>query len=78
MSIPVYEAETFESEMIGGRNKPWLLTVKTDRGPALYVAKFFAQTDIDQQNALGREIYTAALAREFDLDTPDFALITIR
>lgn len=77
MAFPVYEALTFEREMIGGRNKPWLLTVKTEQGIDLYVTKFFVPRDIDQQNAMAREIYTGALAKEMDLNTPDFALISI-
>jgi|SRR5690625_3223215 len=77
MSIAIYEALTFEREMIGGRNTPWLLTVKTEKGLTLYIAKFFVHRDIEQQNALSREIYTSVLARELGLSTPDFALITI-
>jgi hypothetical protein len=77
MAIPVYQARTFEKVVTGGRNKPWLLTVETDIGPALYVTKFFARQDIEQQNALGREVYAGGLAREFGLNIPDFALITI-
>lgn len=77
MDLAIYEALTFEREMTGGRNTPWLLTVQTNKGPVLYVTKFFAHRDIEQQNTLSREIYTSALAREFDLFTPDFALVTI-
>jgi len=77
MPLDVYEALTFEREMVGGRNNPWLLTIKTNQGLALFVTKFFIQRDIDQQNALSREIYTSALAREIGLQTPEFALITI-
>jgi len=75
--IPTYEALTFEREMAGGRNHPWLLTVQTDQGIEAYVAKFFVQKDIDQYNALSREIYACVLADELGLNTPDFALITV-
>lgn len=77
MALSVYEALTFEKEMVGGRNRPWLLTVQTEQDIELYVAKFFVQQDIDQQNSLSKEIYTGALAQELDISTPDFALITI-
>lgn len=53
------------------------MTVKTDRGLAHYVTKFFARQDIRQQNALCREVYTGALAKKLGLGTPDFALITV-
>lgn len=77
MSLAVYEALTFEREVVGGRNIPWLLTVKTEDGLASYVTKFFVHRDIEQQNALSREIYTSVLAGELGLSTPDFALITL-
>lgn len=73
--IPVYEAQTFEKEMDGGRNHPWLLSIDTGKGIELYVAKFFVQRDIDQQNALCREIYANVLAQVLGLNVPDFALI---
>ncbi len=77
MLLQQYKAQTFENKMEGGRNNPWLLTVKTEQGLDLYVTKFFAQQDINQQNALAREIYTSVLAGVLGLNTPDFALITI-
>jgi len=46
--IPVYEAQTFEKEMDGGRNHPWLLSIDTGKGIELYVAKFFVQRDISE------------------------------
>jgi hypothetical protein len=63
--------------MKGGRNRPWLLTVNTEEGEALFVTKFFAQRDIEQQNALSREIFTNVLASELGLAVPSMALITI-
>lgn len=63
--------------MIGGRNRPWLLSVETETGIKLFVAKFFSQRDIDQQNALCKEVYASVLANELGLNTPATALITI-
>lgn len=77
MPIPIYKAQIFERKMKGGRNNPWLLTVKTESVDALYVAKFFVEQDINQQNVLIREIYANILAKELGLNVPDFALITV-
>ncbi len=59
----------------GTRNKPWIVSVKTSNGLKPYVAKIFAQNDIDQKNALCREVYATVLARELELNVPDSCLI---
>lgn len=74
--LPIWQAQTYEKTIeSGGRNKPWVVTLQTDEGLKPYVVKMFAERDIEQQNALCKEVYGAAYARELDLNTPDFCLV---
>lgn len=74
--IPLYKAQTFERIIEkGGRNKPWIISVETPVGLEPYVVKLFSEQDIQNQNAICREVYGATFARELDLNTPDFCLV---
>lgn len=74
--IPLYRALTFEQVIEkGGRNKPWIVSVETPVGIEPYVVKLFSEQDIQNQNALCKEVYGATFARELDLNTPHFCLV---
>lgn len=74
--IPLYQALTFEQIIEkGGRNKPWVVSVDTPVGIEAYVVKLFSERDMQNQNALCKEVYGATFARELGLNTPDFCLV---
>lgn len=74
--VPIYKAQTFERIIEkGGRNKPWIVSVDTPIGIEPYVVKLFSIKDIQTENALCKEVYGSAYARELGLNTPDFCLI---
>lgn len=74
--LPLYKALTFEKIIEkGGRNKPWIVSLDTPLGIEPYVVKLLSEKDIKQENALCKEIYGAALAKEMDLNTPEFCLV---
>jgi hypothetical protein len=74
--IPIYDAFLLEEKnLIGGSTKPLLLSVNTENGFDKYVVKVFTNKQDNQYAPLANEIYSHFLAKEFDIRTPDIALI---
>lgn len=60
----------------GGSTYPWVVLVKEDEtNLSPYVVKVFTTKQIQQQNAVAKEVFGNVLAKAFDLPVPDFALI---
>jgi hypothetical protein len=73
--IPVYQAIEFKDEMIGGSTRPWQVIVLKNGVPASYVVKLYTEKDNEQNYTVFKECVCSRLAKEFDLQTPDTALI---
>jgi hypothetical protein len=59
----------------GGRTKPWLIQVAVNGERRPYVAKIFTTDEVDDENTVAREVFGSVLAGQFDLSTPDIALV---
>jgi hypothetical protein len=75
--LPVYEAiqlkEVIPAE--AGHTCPWVVIVNTPMGIKPYVAKLYLTDQIESRNSFTAEILGNHLAKEFDLEAPDVALI---
>jgi hypothetical protein len=74
--LEIYNAisKTFEIQH-GGSTNPWVLTVDTGTFHEEYIVKLFNSKDEQQYHPTNKEFYACALAKEFELSVPDFALI---
>lgn len=76
MSLPVYEAIGFKDILDkGGHSKPWVVTVNVKGTPRPYVVKLYKTRDIDARNKMTAEVLGNVLAKEFNLRTPDAAIV---
>ncbi|NJO03178.1 MAG: hypothetical protein HC880_17195 [Bacteroidia bacterium] len=75
--LPVYEAYEFIEVLKGGRTKPWLVLVRVQGIPIPFVVKLFTEEEIERDQKVTKEVLGSVLAREFDLPTPEAALIRI-
>jgi hypothetical protein len=74
--LPVYKAISFDSIIKkGGRTKPWVVLVDTEKDVKPYVVKFFDTAEIEQRDCVANEVIGNVLAKEFDLPVPSAALI---
>lgn len=59
----------------GGSTRPWLVELLTDENvPETYVVKMFTAKQINQQNAVAKEVFGNVLATVFSLPVPDWGL----
>lgn len=76
MSLPVYEAIGFQNILEkGGHSTPWVVTVNVDSSPKPYVVKLYKQIDIETRNKMTAEVLGNVLASDFNLKTPNAAII---
>jgi hypothetical protein len=76
MSLPVFEAIGFQAILDkGGHSKPWVVMVNVDGSPKPYVVKLYKTADIEARNKMTAEVIGNVLAKEFDLKTPNAAII---
>ena len=73
--IPIYQAIEFKGEMQGGTTRPWQVTVLRDNEPASYIVKLYSEQYNEQNCTVLKECICSRLAKEFDLYSPDCALI---
>lgn len=73
--IPIYEAIEFKGLMQGGSTRPWQVMVLENGVPESYVVKLYDEVNNEQNCTVFKECICSRLAREFDLETPDAALI---
>jgi len=73
--IPTYDAIEFKGLMQGGSTRPWQVTILENEVPVSYVVKLYDQVNNEQNCTVFKECVCSRLAREFDLETPDAALI---
>jgi hypothetical protein len=73
--IPVYQAIEFKEEMIGGSTQPWQVTVLKNGAPVSYVVKLYTEKSNEANCTILKECVCSRLAKEFDLQTPEPALI---
>ncbi len=74
--LPQYQAESFIKELTkGGRTRPWLVQVLAEDRAVPYVVKLFSVAETNQQALLVREVMGSVLAREFELQRPEPALV---
>ena len=76
MKLPVYYATSFNGIILkGGHSKPWVVSVSTKNGLKPFVVKLYRTIDITARNKMAAEIFGCLLAKEFDLQTPEPAII---
>lgn len=78
--LPIYKATSIEkAPLIGGSTQPCLLLVASDSGIPIgsYVVKIFKQRNLEQLNSTSKEVYANVLARHFEVNTPNGALIEV-
>jgi hypothetical protein len=73
--IEVFDAIEFIRLMEGGSTKPWLVTVLHNGEPVPYVVKLYSTEHNQQNSTVLKECICSLLAQQFDLETPDIALI---
>jgi len=74
--LPVYKAIQFVGVITkGARNEPWIVIVRTPNGLKHFVVKLFDADFIETSDCVANEILGNILAREFNLQTPQAALI---
>lgn len=59
----------------GGRTQPWLIQVSVEGERSPYVVKLFSTDEVDNEHTVAREVLGSVLATEFDLSTPEPALV---
>jgi len=77
VSLPIYEAISFQQVMQGGRTNPWLVLVNENGQERPYVVKLFSEIENNRRGSIGNEILGNVLAQEFNLATPKAALIDV-
>lgn len=60
-----------------GRTKPWVVLADTPQGITPFVVKLFTTNQIEATNCVTNEVVCNVLAADFDLKTPEMALIDI-
>ena len=78
--LPIYKAISIEkAPLVGGSTQPCLLLAASYNGTPVgsYVVKIFKQRNIEQLNSTAKEVYASVLARHFEIQTPDSALIEV-
>ena len=77
--LPIYTATAIEEAPIaGGSTYPCLMSVDIGNGEQKkYVVKILKQTTLQEYFPIHSEVIASILAREFDLFTPDIALIQV-
>jgi len=77
--IPIYEAievvEIIDQKI--GHNKPWVVRAITPSGVENFYVKLYNYEQVQNNYIITREIISSLLSRQFELQTPDFALIEI-
>jgi hypothetical protein len=76
MSLPVYEAIGFQYILEkGGHSKPWVVMVNVKGSPKPYVVKLYKTADIEARNKMTAEVLGNVMTRDFNLKTPEAAII---
>ncbi|NJK96579.1 MAG: hypothetical protein HC905_18145 [Bacteroidales bacterium] len=76
MSLPVFEAIGFQKILDkGGHSKPWVVLIKISDSLKPYVVKLYKTTDIEARNKMTAEVMGNLLAREFELNSANAAII---
>lgn len=74
--MKILEAVSYLSPIrSGGSTKPWLAQVNDQGSLTSYVVKLFTAKQTQQLHPVAKEVFGNVLAREFDLNVPDYALI---
>ena len=72
MKLPILKATSFNHIIrLGGHSKPWI--VSTPNGS--YVTKLYKTIDLEARNKMTAEVLGNLLAKEFDLNVPEAAII---
>ena len=75
--LPIYNAFLVEEiDLPGGTTKPLLVSVDTGNKLDKYVVKVFTHDPVQNYSPLAHEIYANLLALQFDIQTPEMALIS--
>lgn len=76
MRLPIYSATSFNGVILkGGHSKPWVVSVNTAKGLKPFVVKLYRTIDVEVRNKMLAEIFGCLFAKEFDLYTPEPAII---
>lgn len=72
MKLPHYKAVSFNDIIrLGGHSKPWIISTEGET----YVVKLYKTIDLEARNKMAAEVIGNLLAKEFDLQVPDAAII---
>lgn len=73
--LRVLPASTFHSFIHkGGSTRPWVVLLDENGNDVPYVVKLFSERDLQFGHSILKEVLGCALAKQFDLKTPEFAL----
>lgn len=76
MKLPIYKATSFNYIIPkGGHSKPWIVSVNVKGEVKPYVVKLYRSIDIEDRNKMTAEVLGCLLAKEFNLSTPEPAII---
>ena len=77
MTLPTVIATEFRGIVPkGGSTKPWIVEAVNPSGDTdLFVVKMFTSKQIQQQNAVAKEVFGNVLATAFDLPVPEFVFV---
>lgn len=77
--LPIYQAIIAEEkDLPGGTTRPLLATVITNNGLDKYVVKIFREEEQANYAPLANEVYGSLIATQFDIRTPEIALIQLK
>lgn len=72
MKLPLLKATSFNHIIrLGGHSKPWIVSTKEGN----YVTKLYKTIDLEARNKMTAEVLGNLLAKEFDLNVPEAAII---
>ncbi|MBF8962952.1 hypothetical protein I0P70_06825 [Pontibacter sp. FD36] len=75
--IPVFDALIKVERDLHGSSRPWIVTINNNGRLEEYVIKLFDNRNLMQVPLHNKELYAACLAEEFDIPTPEYALINL-
>ncbi len=73
--LPIYKAISFDKVLDGGSTRPWLVVVRAGDALTPYVVKLYKKQHVDQSFSVAKDVFCSILAKEFELETPEAALI---
>lgn len=73
--LPVLKAISYEGELEGGSTFPWKVIVSEGGGITTYAVKLYKKKAVDESFCVAKDVFSSVLATQFELETPEPALI---